>query len=51
MAFGVSEDQTSAGTAFSIEVWDDKLALVRDIGAKADAAYLEQLDPKKPLWN
>ncbi len=47
MAFGVSEDQTSAGTAFSIEVWDDKLALVRDIGAKADAAYLEQLDPKK----
>jgi thiol-disulfide isomerase/thioredoxin len=47
IAFGVDETQTSAGKAFSFEVWDDKLALVRDIGTKADAAFLQTLDQKK----
>lgn len=47
LSLGVTEEQTSAGKAFGIEVWDDKLALVRDIGGKADASYLETLDRKR----
>ncbi len=46
-AMGVAPDQTKSGSAFSLEVWEDKLAIVRDIGAKSDAQYLEPLDSKK----
>ncbi len=45
-SMGVGPEQSNAGNAFSLEVWDDKLALVRDVG-KTDATYLESLDAKK----
>lgn len=46
MAFGTNSEQTSAGAAFSLEVWDDKLALVRDSGSRTDATHLTALAPR-----
>ncbi len=46
IALGVPEDSMNSGRAFSIEVWDDKLALLRELPMKAEAAFLQSLDNK-----
>lgn len=46
ITLGADDKQTATTSEFSLEVWDDKLALVRDFGSKSDAVHLLPLEPK-----
>jgi thiol-disulfide isomerase/thioredoxin len=48
LSLGVGPDQTASVNAFSMEVWEDKLALVRQVPSDVDATFLEPLESKSP---
>lgn len=47
ISFGVGEQQTNAGSAFTLEFFDSKFALVRELGKKSDLHMLDGIDLKK----